>query len=121
MQLENAWRDSKLRPFLDSLPECEYFIIEAVSIRALPDIIGVWRGLPFYLEVKRSEDELGCPRTKLQEYTLKKFEKAGAFASFIYPENVQEILQELIDMAICRGMITREEKRDLLHRITDSF
>ena len=119
--LENKWRDSKLRPFLDSLPECEYFIKEAVSIRALPDIIGVWRGLPFYLEVKRSKDELGCPRTKLQEYTLKKFEKAGAFASFIYPENVREVLEELIATAICRDMITREEKRELLNKIKDSF
>ena len=121
MMLENKWRDSKLRPFLDKLPECAYFIKEAVSIRALPDIIGVWRGLPFYLEVKRSVSELSCPRTKLQDYTLKKFERAGAFSSFIYPENAQEVLQELVATAVCREMITREEKKELLTLIKDSF
>ena len=121
MILENKWRDSKLRPFLDSLPECEYFIKEAVSIRALPDIVGVWRGLPFYLEVKRSVSELSCPRTKLQDYTLKKFEKAGAFSSFIYPENAQEVLRELIAEALVRGVINIDEKRDLFRRIKDSF
>ena len=121
MILENKWRDSKLRPFLDSLPECEYFIKEAVSIRALPDIVGVWRGLPFYLEVKRSISELSCPRTKLQDYTLKKFEKAGAFTSFIYPENVQEVLNELIAEALVRGAINIDAKRDLFKRVKDSF
>ena len=119
--LENKWRDSKLRPFLNTLPECEYFIKEAVSIRALPDIIGVWRGLPFYLEVKRSISELSCPRTKLQDYTLKKFEKAGAFSSFIYPENAQEVLQELIAEALVRGVINIDAKRDLFKRVKDSF
>ena len=119
--LENKWRDSKLRPFLNTLPECEYFIKEAVSIRALPDIIGVWRGLPFYLEVKRSISELSCPRTKLQDYTLKKFEKAGAFTSFIYPENVQEVLNELVAEALIRGYVNIDEKRDLFRRIKDSF
>ena len=119
--LENKWRDSKLRPFLNTLPECEYFIKEAVSIRALPDIIGVWRGLPFYLEVKRSISELSCPRTKLQDYTLKKFEKAGAFSSFIYPENVQEVLKAMVAEALIRGFINIDEKKELFQRVNDSF
>lgn len=96
MKTENKWRDSSLRPFLDSLPHCHYFIKEAGAIRGLPDIVGVWYGVPFYLEVKRAAKELGCPRTKLQEYQLNKFQEAGAFTSFIYPENAKEVLEDLL-------------------------
>lgn len=114
---ENKWRDSSLRPFLDNLPECEYFIKEAKSIRALPDIVGVFTGVPFYLEIKRDAQELRCPRTKLQEYTLNKFRNAGAFAAFIYPENAKEVLEALIK----RANIKTSNKIDLLTSIALLF
>ena len=68
--------------------------------------MGVWYGVPFYLEVKRAEKELSCPRTKLQEYQLNKFQEAGAFTSFIYPENAKEVLEDLLI-----AVYYQEEKR----------
>ena len=96
MKTENQWRDSKLRKFLDSLEECEYFIKEAKSIRGIPDIVGVWKSIAFYLEVKRSVSSLKSPRTALQRHRIEKFKKAGAFAEFIYPENAEFVSMDLV-------------------------
>ena len=101
---ENKWRDSSLRPFLDELPECAYFIKEAKSVRGLPDLVGVFAGVPFYLEIKKNKQELSCPRTKLQEYMLSRFENAGAFTSFIYPENAREVLLTLLERVFDSSM-----------------
>ena len=93
---ENIFRDNKLRPLLDAIP-CYYLIKEALTIRGLPDIIGLTRGGRFFcLEVKKSKAELSCKRTPLQAYVLKKVRDMGGFAEFVYPENLQQTIKTLI-------------------------
>ena len=92
---ENAWRDSILRPRLKEMGVV-FWITEAGSTRGLPDIVGVWDGVPVFLEVKRSESSLKHPRTVLQNYRINTLKAAGAFASFIYPENYEAVLLELV-------------------------
>ena len=118
---ENKWRDSSLRPFLDSLPDCAYLVKEAKAIRGLPDLIGVVKGVPFYLEIKKSGNELSAPRTVLQEYQLKRFRKAGAFTSFIYPENAQEVLLDLLSECLLREQINYDEFKDLRKLLFQTF
>ena len=118
---ENQWRDSSLRPFLDSLPKCSYFIKEAKAIRGLPDLVGVFYGIPFYLEIKKSKTCLSHPRTKLQEYHLKKFQEAGAFAEFIYPENAWKLMCYLLLKASERNLLNYGEYSELKKKVDFFF
>lgn len=118
---ENKWRDSSLRPFLESIDGCAFFIKEAKTIRGLPDLIGVLKGVPFYLEIKKNDKELHSPRTVLQEYQLKKFKKSGAFTSFIYPENAQEVLLDLLSECLLRDRINYDEFKSYRKLLLQSF
>lgn len=93
---ENIFRDNVVRPTLDNIP-CYYFLKEAASLRGLPDIIGVTKGGRFFaFEVKKGESELGCKRTALQAYILKKIRNMGGFAEFLYPENFQRTIKTFV-------------------------
>ena len=87
----------KLIKKLRQIPNSFWFVKEAKSIRGLPDLIGVINGRPVYLECKRSisEAQHNTGRIVLQRKVLRDAERAGAYTSFIYPENEQEILDIL--------------------------
>jgi hypothetical protein len=87
---------------LETLPSLEYFIKEAASVRAISDIIGHITGKAFYLEVKKSVKEINPlkGRALLQDWWLKKQRKSGAYAEFVYPENLEKVIQDLKDLAI---------------------
>lgn len=95
---ENEFRDRKVRPLLESLPNSYYFIKEALALRGIPDIIGVVNGRFFAWELKRSQKEAQkkTGRTALQDYILSKMKKAGGCARFVYPENLDDAFQELV-------------------------
>lgn len=71
--------------------------VELKFIRGIPDILGVKQGRFFALETKRNESEALAvtPRTIIQNRTLKKIRDAGGYATMIYPENQNEILDEI--------------------------
>ena len=95
-QPETLFIESRVKPVLDTIP-CYYFRKEAASIRGLPDIIGVTKGGRFFaFEVKKAKSELGCRRTALQDYILKKIRKMGGFAEFIYPENFEQTIKTFV-------------------------
>lgn len=71
---------------------------EAKSIRGIPDIIGCTNGTFFALEVKKNEAESlhTTGRIVLQKHNMDKIRRAGGYASFVYPENVDNVIAELI-------------------------
>lgn len=87
---------------LRSIPNSKFFTKEAKSIRGIPDIIGCISGKFIALEVKRSEAEArgNTGRIALQKQFIKETLKAGGYASLIYPENHEEILEELWKLSI---------------------
>lgn len=62
-----------------------------VSLRGVPDFIGVVKGRFVALELKTSDGTVD----KLQAWTLKKLERCGAYAKVVTPENYLQILKEL--------------------------
>jgi hypothetical protein len=92
----------KVRMRLDRLgPDCYYFVKEALALRGIADIIGVYKGVPFYWELKKSEKEANKKRDghALQKYNLERAKTAGAIGRFVYPENFDECFNDLVKKA----------------------
>lgn len=94
--------ERKLRVELKKLKNSYWFEkIEHQSIRGIPDISGVINGRAIYLETKGSLKE-AIKKTKtnqLQNYRLLRLQEAGAVACFIYPENMANMYQQLLEMS----------------------
>lgn len=70
----------------------ELYVVEPkTSKRSAPDLIVLGPGAWAALEFKRSEDSDQQPN---QEYNIRKLGIMG-YASFVYPENAEEVLGEL--------------------------
>lgn len=73
----------------------DYFFVWKVSERyqsGIPDIIGVYRGLMFFIELKVGSNK----PTKLQEVTMEKLKGAGAVGGVAYTmEEVQAIMSKV--------------------------
>jgi len=81
---------------LRQLP-CTYAVkIQQVSIRGIPDILACIRGKFVALELKRDAKQKPEP---LQQHELGKIQKADGLAFVVSPENWQEVLAMLTDLA----------------------
>jgi hypothetical protein len=83
---------------LRAIPNSYWFSKEAGSIRGISDIIGSINGIFVALEVKRSleESKKYSTRNALQDKFLADIRKTGGKAYKIFPENEEEILNELL-------------------------
>jgi hypothetical protein len=92
----------KLLKKLRAIPYSYFFVKEAKSIRGISDIIGVVNGHPVFLEVKKAKSEIEkySPRNALQVKFLVDVRKVGAYSSYIYPENEEEILNDLTNLQV---------------------
>lgn len=90
--------------YLDGLESlCYYMKLRGgpYSVRGLPDIVGVFNGHFFALEVKASKGEV----TPLQAHTLRKIYEAGGAASVVRSvKDVEKIIWAL-DRLGSRGII----------------
>lgn len=77
--------------------DCWYTVIQAGSIRGLPDIIGCYKGTLFGWELKKSlaETRKRTGRIALQNYRLQKIREAGGIGELVCPENLDQKIQEL--------------------------
>jgi hypothetical protein len=89
--LEREFR-KKVDKAIKKLPNSQWFSIQQVAIRGVPDKLGCVNGVFVALELKASAKS---KRAKLQEHFIQKLKEAGAVAHFAYPENWAEILEEL--------------------------
>lgn len=88
---------------LREIDGCWHFTKEALSIRGLPDIIGVCNGRFFAWELKRSPQEASknTGRIVLQKHVLHKIQMVGGIGRLVHPDNLEQCLEELRDIPHC--------------------
>ena len=100
MRPEDEFKNKKVKPTLDNI-HCWYFLNESfLSIRGLPDIVGVCNGRFFAWEIKHSKSEAKktTGRIALQKFILSKIEKFGGIARVVHPDNLEECKEELLNL-----------------------
>ena len=90
-------RENESQPYLkkrieERIPDCRIFKNDPLERQGFPDLSIHRKGRVAYLEVKRSSKARKQPN---QEYYIDTLSAEGAFAKFIFPENEEEILDEL--------------------------
>lgn len=82
---------------LRKIPKSWWHMHEVVSTRGLPDVWGCINGVLVWLEFKKSEKEAQktSGRIVLQKFNIEMMLNIGAFASLVYPENWEEVFEEL--------------------------
>jgi hypothetical protein len=86
----------KVRIKLNALPKSHWFKIQQVSLRGVPDFLGVVNGRFVALELKTETGRVA----PLQEYHIKKLEEAGAYACIVRPSTWDEVYKELQEIAM---------------------
>ena len=90
---ESAFQASLIRTIKNLLPGCIVLKNDPSYIQGIPDLI-ILDGVTWAcLEVKKSSD---APRRPNQEFYINKMSKMS-YASFVYPENVQQVLEDMIN------------------------
>jgi hypothetical protein len=94
--LESKFKEH-VKKRLKKTPDTWFFVKEAKSLRGLPDIVGLHKGVFFGWELKRSESEARkkSGRIVLQRHILKLIQNHGGVGELVYPENLEEKIQEL--------------------------
>lgn len=92
-KLESRFQAKLIKELKDLFPGCMVFKMDASYIQGIPDLLILYEDKWAMLEVKRSEDELDDPRPN-QGYYVRKLDDMS-FASFIFPENKEEVLHDL--------------------------
>lgn len=94
MKLEKNFQ-SKLKKELEEMfPGCIVTKLDSSLIQGIPDLLILYKDKWATLENKRSAKEAKQPN---QDYYVDKMNKMS-FSRFIYPENKEEVLNELGEM-----------------------
>lgn len=93
MKRESAFQNALIRTIKNLLPGCIVLKLDPNYIQGIPDLL-VLHGITWAaLECKRTEDAHHQPN---QDYYIDKM-SSMSFASFIYPENMQQVLKDMIN------------------------
>lgn len=87
---ENAFQSKLKKKIKDRFPGCIVLKNDPTYIQGIPDLLILYNDKWAALECKREEDALKDPRPN-QPYYIKKMNDMS-YASFIYPENEEEVL-----------------------------
>lgn len=90
-KLESRYQAKLIRKLKDLFPGCMVFKMDPNYIQGIPDLLVLYEDQWAMLEVKRSEDESHRPN---QDHYVDKLNKMS-FSSFIFPENEEEVLDDL--------------------------
>jgi hypothetical protein len=88
---ESTFQSQLINTLRDLFPDCFILKNDSSYRQGIPDLIVLYRKKWAALEVKASEDSSIQPN---QEYYIDLLDKMS-FASFIYPENEEEVLNAL--------------------------
>lgn len=92
MARENEYQKKLIRRINTEFPGCVVLKNDSSYRQGIPDLT-IFFGCKYaVLETKRGESASHRPN---QDYYVDKFDKMGAFSSFIYPENEEIIFKEL--------------------------
>ena len=74
---------------------------EAAAIRGIPDVIGCFRGRFFCLELKASSKlaRRTTGRIVLQKHNIERVRAAGGYGAIVYPENFEEVINQLLSFS----------------------
>lgn len=75
---------------------------DVTTIRGNPDRVGCVNGLLVAIEFKKSYAAYvrGSTSSNLQEYTLREIRNAGGYGVFCFPENAEEVYEEVRGIAV---------------------
>lgn len=99
MQKESKFQHSLIHQLKRMFPGCMIMKNDANYIQGIPDLIILYEDKWAALECKRSSKESHRPN---QEYYISKMNEMS-YASFIYPENKEKVLDELQQTLRPRG------------------
>ena len=89
---ENVFQASLIRTIKNMLPGCIVLKLDPNYMQGIPDLL-ILHGLAWVaLECKKSEN---APHQPNQDFYVDKMNRMS-FAAFIYPENTQQVLQDMI-------------------------
>lgn len=89
---ENVFQASLIRTIKNMLPGCIVLKLDPNYMQGIPDLL-ILHGLAWAaLECKKSEN---APHQPNQDFYVDKMNRMS-FAAFIYPENTQQVLQDMI-------------------------
>lgn len=93
MKNENVFQASLIRTIKNLLPGCIVLKLDPNYIQGIPDLLVLYGITWAALECKRSED---APHQPNQDYYINAMDTMS-FATFVYPENVQQVLKDMIE------------------------
>lgn len=93
MKNENVFQASLIRTIKNLLPGCIVLKLDPNYIQGIPDLLVLYGITWAALECKRSED---APHRPNQDYYINAMDTMS-FATFVYPENVQQVLKDMIE------------------------
>lgn len=95
---ESLFQHNLIKEIEDRFPNCMVLKNDPTYVQGIPDLLILWNKHWAMLEVKRSEAEcLKCIRTNdppNQQYYVNLLDSMS-YASYIYPENKEEVLDEM--------------------------
>jgi transposase InsO family protein len=104
--LENKFKSRLIREIENMFPGCLVLHGDANEVQGIPDILILYKDTWAALEGKRCED---APCRPNQNYYIERMNQMS-YASFVYPENKEEVLYEL-QQAFSFRRTTRLPKR----------
>ena len=90
--LENKFKQKLVGEIRERLPGCIVMHMDPNESQGIPDLLILYQDKWAALEGKKSKNESHRPN---QDYYVEKMDKMS-FARFIYPENKEEVLDELL-------------------------
>ena len=100
-KLESRFQAKLIKELKDLFPGCMVFKMDSGYIQGIPDLLVLYEDQWAMLEVKRSEKDRQDPQPN-QEYYVDLLDDMS-FASFIFPENKENVLSELSKYFIGRN------------------
>jgi hypothetical protein len=88
---ENAFQSGLIKDLKDRFPGCIVTKLDSSHIQGIPDLLVLWNDKWATLEVKR---ERGAKHQPNQDYYVGRMNEMS-FSSFIFPENKEEVLNEM--------------------------
>ena len=92
MKNENVFQASLIRTIKNLLPGCIVLKLDPNYIQGIPDLLILYGITWAALECKKTENS---PHRPNQDYYVKAM-NTMSFATFVYPENVQQVLSDMI-------------------------
>ncbi len=91
--LESEFKNQVKNRIRDRFPnlDLDYIDTNSYNFRSMTDLVVLGPVVWAALEFKRSED---APHRPNQDYHIKRLRKKG-YATFVYPENLEEVLDDL--------------------------